>query len=677
MSVLDFLDYEQEDSLDDFLSVDVTPEDLPAYQQLANAPREISLYDFLVESWPIIEPDYDFTPGWHLQAIAEHLEAVEDGEIRRLLICLPPRMTKALDVDTPVPTPDGWKRHGDLRPGDSVFSPSGDPVNVVAVTPHHVGPARRLGLADGSFIDAHGDHLWRTRRTWHTGRAKGYRNQHQSEVRDLPLVTTDQIAATLRVGGVENRFTHRIKNTVAVTTAPVDLPIPPYTLGAWLGDGASVHAQITTSEQDVGILARIRSDGYEVRSHAARMRYGIIGLQAQLRSVGLLGRKHVPQEYLRSSVAQRLDLLRGLIDTDGCHIGGGRYQIVQRSSEIMDGLTELLLSLGIVPRGGKRRARLNGRDVGEVNLIQFGIQVDDPDVATLPRKKWAGRVYTSGRVGMQARTVVSADAIGDRTVNCIQVAAPDGMYLAGRGFVPTHNSILTSICYPAWAWTQRPGRRFMFASYNADLAVEVHAITSRRLMQSDWYQEHWGDQFELVFDQNTKHHYENDRRGFRISSGLTSVTGKGADVLVLDDPHDLEEIDSEVARMSVRRFYRKVWRSRLNDPKRGSQVCIMQRAHEDDLADLLLEEYNYEPLILPNEYDPKRSCLTSIGWSDPRTEEGDLPLSGPPGRSRDRSRAVEARVRDPVQPEPAAGRRPHLQARLLQDSPGVHAPEAD
>ena len=189
---------------------------------------------------------------------------------------------------------------------------------------------------------------------------------------------------------------------------------------------------------------------------------------------------------------------------------------------------------------------------------------------------------------------------------------------------PRHTkSIATSVCWPAWHWIHHPEHRFMFASYSASLSVE-HAVLSRRIIDSDWYQDRWAHIYRLTSDQNVKSHYENSRRGYRISSSVGgAVIGRGADFLGMDDPHNLENIHSEVERTTVKEFYKRVWYRRLNNPKKGGRLCIMQRGHEDDVAAMLIEQ-GYETLMLPTEYDPTRAVTTSIGFRDPRTEQGDL-----------------------------------------------------
>ncbi len=181
-------------------------------------------------------------------------------------------------------------------------------------------------------------------------------------------------------------------------------------------------------------------------------------------------------------------------------------------------------------------------------------------------------------------------------------------------------SITSSIGLPTWAWTRQPWRRFMYASYSLDLSLE-HAVTSRRVLDSSWYQEHWGSQVLLTSDQNVKSYYENTRRGYRISTS-TGATGRGGDITIVDDPHNLATINSDDQRAKDKRWFWKVWSSRLNDPKTGCRGVIMQRGHQDDLAaDLITAGWVH--LNLPTEYKPT-VWVGPTGWRDPRTQPGEL-----------------------------------------------------
>lgn len=188
----------------------------------------------------------------------------------------------------------------------------------------------------------------------------------------------------------------------------------------------------------------------------------------------------------------------------------------------------------------------------------------------------------------------------------------------------TAKSTTVSVMWPMWVWTFRPEFRWLFASYRMDLSIR-DSLQSRRLVDSPWYQRHWGDVFSFAPDQNLKSRFENTRRGYRYATSVGGgITGEGGDAIVVDDPHNVREQESDAKRDSVLEWWDQAMSTRLNDPKTGAKVIVMQRIHQDDLSGHVIEQGNYEHLNLPMEFEPSRRCVTSLGWSDPRTEEGDL-----------------------------------------------------
>jgi hypothetical protein len=155
-----------------------------------------------------------------------------------------------------------------------------------------------------------------------------------------------------------------------------------------------------------------------------------------------LGDKHIPTSYLRASDRQRRALLSGLLDTDGTvSPAGGQVQYTSTCRRLAEGVHELVASLGYRPTLREGRAMLEGRDCGPKWTIGF---TTTDEVFGLERKH---RVHAERTVGQPARTsrryVVSARRVASRPVRCIQVANPEGLYLAGRTFITTHNSTIT------------------------------------------------------------------------------------------------------------------------------------------------------------------------------------------------------------------------------------------
>src|SRR5882724_54059 len=189
---------------------------------------------------------------------------------------------------------------------------------------------------------------------------------------------------------------------------------------------------------------------------------------------------------------------------------------------------------------------------------------------------------------------------------------------------PRHmKSLAVSVFWPCWEWARWPERRWLFASYAESLSLR-DSRHCRTVVQSPWYRCNWGDVFVLTEDQNEKRRFDNDKTGYRIASSVGGAnTGEGGDRIVCDDPHNVKEAESDAARKGVCDWYDQVMSTRVNDPKTAARVIIMQRVHEADLSGHVLAQGGYEHLCLPAEYEGSKRT-TVIGWSDPRTELGEL-----------------------------------------------------
>ena len=189
---------------------------------------------------------------------------------------------------------------------------------------------------------------------------------------------------------------------------------------------------------------------------------------------------------------------------------------------------------------------------------------------------------------------------------------------------PGHaKSLLTAVLWPAWVWTFQPETRWLFSGYREDLAIR-DSVKCRRLIASHWYQKRWGMVYRLCDDQNQKDRFENTRTGYRVVVPMGTGTGERGDYVVVDDPHSVDQAESDLARKRAIEWWNGSMATRLNDLNAGHKVVIQQRLHEADLSGELLRKGGYELLCLPAEYEPERRCVTSIGWADPRQEAGEL-----------------------------------------------------
>ena len=190
-------------------------------------------------------------------------------------------------------------------------------------------------------------------------------------------------------------------------------------------------------------------------------------------------------------------------------------------------------------------------------------------------------------------------------------------------------STLVSVMWPTWSWGpfNRPGTRWMFASYSERVSTR-DSLARRALLNSQWFMKHWGSRVELVGDQNQKTSFQNTARGHMLATTMGGQgTGLGADNLVIDDPHDTESVISEKERQrTLRNFDHKLY-TRLDDRKSGVIVVVMQRLHTKDLSGHLLEGAGgerWEHLCIPMEAEERKIYLFPISKREYIREEGDL-----------------------------------------------------
>jgi hypothetical protein len=366
---------------------------------------------------------------------------------------------KSLDLNTPLTTPTGWTTMGDIKVGDVLFDDRGDPCTVTAVMPvYDDHECFRVGFSDGAAIVADADHLWLTEdrgsRSYHFNRRRkgsvevGREGRPQCMRKNFPMVrTTVEIRDTL-THGARGDLNHSIDNTAPLNLPEIDLPIHPYVLGAWLGDGASMAATITVAESDSETLEHIRSLGYVIGRNYSKDRsktptYPIQGgpdgltLRYHLRTLGILGKNSIPAAYRRGSIDQRLELLSGLMDTDGWVEASGDCHFGSTKEWITDLVHELAVSLGWMVRRSEKPVKWQGAETGVFYLARF--RPNRPPFH-LARKASKVRSDVTQSSRHRHRMVKSVEPVPSVPVRCIAVDSPSNLFLAGRDLVPTHNT---------------------------------------------------------------------------------------------------------------------------------------------------------------------------------------------------------------------------------------------
>ncbi len=176
-------------------------------------------------------------------------------------------------------------------------------------------------------------------------------------------------------------------------------------------------------------------------------------------------------------------------------------------------------------------------------------------------------------------------------------------------------SLQTNVLWPSWEWGPRdqPFLRYLSFAYAQQLTIRDNR-RCRNLITSQLYQRHWSDRFNLVSDQNAKIRYDTDQAGFRLASSVGGTgTGERGDRVVIDDPNNVRESESETITESTLRWFAEVVPSRTTDIRTSAIVVIQQRTGVNDVTGHILKtELGYEWLCLPMEFDKRNPCYTPI-----------------------------------------------------------------
>src|SRR5699024_6223773 len=250
---------------------------------------------------------------------------------------------------------------------------------------------------------------------------------YAKEAPEYETLTTQQMFETLKAGNAAN---HAIAVTKPLQMPDADLPLDPYLLGVWLGDGNARNSQITNGDPEV--IEELRSLGFIVEKLSGDHHYGVHlatgkvnnpwhdSVTKRLRDLNLLQNKHIPSQYLRASYAQRLALFQGIMDTDGSIDERGLCEITLTHETLIQNVSELMHTLGIkhqikVSPAGYTKYGLR-TSTGSRWRINF---VADQPVFRLARK--AERLRNTVRSSAKRRFVTDIRPVSSRPVRCIGV----------------------------------------------------------------------------------------------------------------------------------------------------------------------------------------------------------------------------------------------------------------
>lgn len=362
-----------------------------------------------------------------------------------------PGIGKAQPLDARVLTPGGWRRIGDIRVGDEVIGGShGGAVRVTGVFPRGIQPIYEVSLRDGHKVRCAGDHLWLARKRTPGGRDGAW-----------AVYRTDEMEELQWVGG-KRPWSIPFCPPVTFAETGSELPLHPYLLGVYLADGTS-GTSVVIHDGDEDVLERClatlpREDAgspHSVRGlyvkRRVRRKVGGSETSMALSRLGLHGlrswEKFIPEQYLLAPADDRLELLRGLLDTDG-YVGSHNIEFSSASKALTDGVVFLAMSLGLratAARGSKSGyvSKLTGKRVECLTRYRTSILVPD-GVGIVPVSSTAAmgrfrKLAASERKNSVGRNVYTIERNGEAECVCISVDDPGGLYVTD-GFAVTHNT---------------------------------------------------------------------------------------------------------------------------------------------------------------------------------------------------------------------------------------------
>lgn len=371
---------------------------------------------------------------------------------------------KGLALDTRIPTPDGWTTMEALQKGDRVFDKDGKVTTVTAISEVKHLPCFRVTFSNGSSVVCDDEHRWLARKGGSNAWKQSYR---EMTVNEMYEAKEDGLSVTIPVQG-------------ALALPEANLPLDPYILGYWLGDGSARGAQITCSKEDLPhVMEAIKAAGFSVGTIRSDGRSEAVtvgatdGMRTKLLGMNLILNKHIPDAYMRSSIEQRKALLAGLLDSDGhCDKERGRASFCSSDRKLRDSVFELACSLGECP---------HKRDFMAV-VYEHGFPKKFPTYQVEWKPSFNPFHLARKAANYQDRKInpylgiKSIEKIESVPTKCIAVDSPSRTYLCGDNMAVTHNTVIRRLF------------KYLPVSIEATRAVEVDEKADRGegLTEQDW-----------------------------------------------------------------------------------------------------------------------------------------------------------------------------------------------
>lgn len=398
----------------------------------------------------------------------KELENLEYDILKGLSISAPPRTGKALSMDSKILTPNGWVKNRDIKPGDYAIGSDGKPVEVLEVFPQGITDMYEITFDDNTKVKCSGDHLWKVQ-------TRDDRSNHKYRVSK----TSDMIKNFLVERGKRKNYCIDYVQPVEFKNYLTEDDLHPYLLGALIGDGYIAHKQgnrVRFTTKDEEILEKVSSllpktdkikyekqydyvitkkedirdaKGYPIKSKTAQKLY----------EYDLYGKhsidKFIPKKYLYSSIENRIELLKGLMDTDGSSDGSGTTEFSTISKQLAEDVKELARSLGARVTQGEKIGKYKKEDgtVVECNKV-YRLYMKFP-INPFYLKRKAERYFTREIHIRKVKYISNIQKLPDEESQCIYVNSDDHLFVTD-GYNLTHNTgVRYDIFYVVYVKTPR------------------------------------------------------------------------------------------------------------------------------------------------------------------------------------------------------------------------------
>jgi intein/homing endonuclease len=383
----------------------------------------------------------------------QFLDLALNDESKIIFLAGPAGTSKAQPISEPVLTPSGWKQMGSLKVGDKVCCPDGESSTILEIHEQGVKDVYKITFQDGSHTHCCIDHLWFTQ-TYNDRNATTKINSKKiKKPRAGSVKSLKEIIATLK--NSNGKLNHYIPVTQAVNFEENSHVIHPYLMGILIGDGCLVQ-KVTFSTSDKEILNNFESkipNGYSIVKQDSKYDFSIKGVGNknifldEIRRLNLNTKsytKFIPEEYLFDSIPNRIELLQGLMDSDG-HVSsrsGSTILYTTVSEDLAKNVKNLVQSLGGVASIRSDRNYYTYKGVKKLGHVYFSLNISLPENITpfkLKRKldKFKPRIKYFPR-----RIISEIELVKKEECQCILIDHQDHLYLT-NDYIVTHNTYLS------------------------------------------------------------------------------------------------------------------------------------------------------------------------------------------------------------------------------------------